>query len=292
MRNYPFCLIIRVKVMKKVLLSLPILLFWFSFIATAQEDVLRPRMDGQMKTKHKEVSFYLGFEAGINFSFLNQTISPNAAPVFDIIKSGSGIAPFFGIIADFPISESFGIQSRLNYDAKHLSKSGSGIDYATDALNYYPKLVNLTVEQDIKYISWSILARINASEDLFFTIGPTIQFRSGEIETTWKPIVQDGTDLQNFPFWGSMGLTGPAGTVTVNELGAINTRVGLEFGVGYKILIGKNIFLIPKAQFQYMFTNSAENTFWLNYIDTSNYITATDKMLHSLQVGVAILFGI
>lgn len=280
--------------MKKVLFALPILLFLFSYTVMAQEDVLRPRIDGQQSSKNKEVGFYLGFEAGLNLCFFNQKISPNAAPVFETVKTGSGVAPFFGIIADFPINQSFGIQTRLNYDAKHVSNSGSGIDYASDGFNLYPKQMDLTVEQDIKYVSWSILARINATNELYFTVGPTIQYRSGEIETTWKPISKDGTGLENFPFWGlgtnSMGLIGTAGTAKVNESGAINTRVGLEIGAGYKIIIGKNIFLIPKAQFQFMLTNTAENTAWFNYDGT--IVTATDKMLHSLQLGVAVLFGI
>jgi hypothetical protein len=277
--------------MKKVLLSLPILWLLLSLFVMAQEDVLRPHIDSQPNGRIKDAGFYLGFEAGLNFCFFNQKISPNAAPVFETIKTGSGISAFFGIIADFPINKSFGIQTRLNYDAKHVSNSGSGIDYATIGNITFSHPMDLTVEQDIKYISCSILARINATNELFFTIGPTFQFRSGEIETTWKPISKDGTGLEYFPFWGSgLGLSGTAGTAKVNESGAINTRVGLEIGAGYKILIGKNIFLIPKAQFQFMLTNTAENTAWINYDGT--IVTATDKMLHSLQLGVAVLFGI
>jgi hypothetical protein len=229
--------------MKKVLLSLPILWFLLNYFVIAQEDVLRPRMDSQLKSNYKEAGFYIGFEAGLNFCFLSQTISPNAAPVFETIKSASGIAPFFGIIADFPINESFGIQTRLNYDSKHVSNSGSGIDYATIGDITFSHPMDLTVEQDIKYISWSILARINATNELFFTIGPTIQLKSGDIETNWNPLVKDGMNLWNFPFWGDpakngLGLSGTSGTAKTIESGAINTRVGLELGVGYKIPIG------------------------------------------------------
>jgi hypothetical protein len=39
-----------------------------------------------------------------------------------------------------------------------------------------------------------------------------------------------------------------------------------------------------------MLSNTAENTAWINYDGTT--VTVTDKMLHTLQFGVAILFGL
>ncbi len=278
----------------------------------SQEDVLRPKgKPGGYDYTFDRNPFIIGFEGGLNYNMYNQTLAwddnyyeilgvPNHPTVFDGLESANGLSPHFGVLLDVPINNTIGLQARLSYDMKNYGTTSNGFDWAYfNDFGYLEELMNLEVDATSAYLTFTPLLRINANENLFFTIGPTFHFLMGDVETTWRPTVVDRTaTLDQFIFWDRVGAAGQytadfkTSSADVNEQ-AFSTRVGVEAGVGYKIPVSNGIYLVPQGRFQYMFTKQMEDTYWYTLNDIFEEVvfqTTTDKMLHSLQFALAIWF--
>jgi hypothetical protein len=307
--------------MKYLTRSIIILLILVLSVSTTytQEDVLRPKgKPGGYDYTFERNPIIIGFEGGINYNMYSQTLAwdefyyqeylgvPNHPTVFDGLESANGISPHFGVMLDIPINNSIGIQARFSYDIKNYGTTSRGSDWAYYIdYGYLEEEIDLEVDATSAYATFTPLLRINANENLFFTVGPTFHFLMGDVETTWTPTVVDQTaTLDQFIFWDRDGAESQytadfkTSSADANEQ-AFSTRVGLEAGVGYKIPVSTGVYLVPQGRFQYMFTKQMEDTFWYDDLNNSfeyepeydiQFQTTTDKMLHSLQFALAIWF--
>jgi len=198
-------------------------------------------------------------------------------------------------LVDVPINKSLSIQFRVSYDMKNygVSTSGSDIDY----LNQIHDFVDLKVDVASAYITLTPLLRINATDKLFFTVGPTFHFLAGDIETTWSPTltVDDGTQLNDFPFWANSFQPGQtSGSITIKETQIQkSTRIGLEGGIGYKIPLSKSIYLVPQGRFQLMFTPVTSDTYWTDMNNPNSVVeTSSKRTVNTIQLALALWFEI
>lgn len=298
------------KLLTKSIAFFLIFLIGISF-SYSQEDVLRPKgKPGGYDYTFERAPFIIGFEGGVNFNMYSQTLNwddnyyssrgfDNGHPTeFDDLNSATGLSPHFGFLVDVPLGKTFAIQARFSYDMKNYGTTSSGWDYANWGQNEYSiEDIEMDVDVTSAYFTISPLLRINVNENLFFTVGPTIHFLMGDIETTWKPtVVNQGATLDQFQFWalrpdaqGVYSMEYTEVSNTDNEL-AFSPRYGIEAGIGYKIPINKGIYLVPQGRFQYMFTKNLDDTGWYDVETLEIFQTTTDKMLHSLQFALAIWF--
>ncbi|MBI5324017.1 MAG: outer membrane beta-barrel protein [Ignavibacteriae bacterium] len=290
-------------------------IFVFSF-GFAQEDVLRPHGKKVTATNedwsYKRNPIIIGVEGGLNINFFSQAMVwdptfPHGT-IWNGLTSASGISPHFGVLVDVPINKTFNVQLRASYDMKNFGTSTSGTDY-----DFFSQVhdMNLKVDVAAAYITLTPLLRINATDKLFFTVGPTFHFLAGDIETTWSPTSLDGTQLNDFPFWNRIYANGQpwfqngqvTGSAKENEIdldqnGNVrlvqkSMRVGVEGGVGYKIPLSKSIFLVPQGRFQLMFTPVTDDTHWRDINNLNSVVeTSSKKMLNSLQLALALWFEI
>ncbi len=275
--------------------------FFFSillvYLSYSKEDVLRPNGNLSELTDFKPY-ITIGLEAGLNYNIFNQNMiwSNNYlhGTIFDPLTTGSGISPHIGALIDIPLDNTFGVQLRFAYDMKNFGQSSSGNDFDIQSRPHDMKLdVNVTSA----YFTITPLLRINATNKLFFTVGPTFHSIVGPIETTWKPEVADGTPLNSFGYFNYLGFgTASRGSVTLStdDQGSIekpnSLRLGLEGGVGYKFDLSEKIYLVPQLRFQLMLTPITNNTELINIITNETILQTTDRMLHSFQLAIAVWF--
>ncbi len=279
---------------KLIFTALCLGLFVFSF-AYSQEDVLRPKGKSKYQDSYEydqaHQPFILGIEAGLNYNMLSQTQDwyYEHGTIYDGLESASGFSPHLGVLVDYPLNHNMGIQLRLSYDSKYAQVDIDGFDY-----NYslVPKDMTGDVDVVANYTTVTPLFRYNFDENLFMTIGPTIHILSSEIETGWDMAVK-GDVLDNIPYWDYLGF-GPfsAQKLTFNVLDEykVETRVGLEFGIGYKVPIAKNIYLVPQGRFQYMLSKFEKDSQLLNSTNSTVIEETKDVMMHSIVFALGLWF--
>lgn len=267
------------------------------YVSNAKEDVLRPSGSLYKESDFRR-SITLGLEAGLNYNMFNQIMTWNNnylhGSIFDPLTTASGISPHIGAMIDIPIDNTLGVQLRLAYDMKNFGQSSKGFDYDIMGRSHD---MTLDVNANSAYFTITPLLRIYATDKLFFTVGPTFHTIVGPIETTWKPEVQDGTGLSNFGYFEYLGFgTASRGSVTLStdDIGSIekaNTpRVGLEGGIGYKFNLSEKIYLVPQLRLQLMLTPITNNTQLVDIINNETILETTDRMLHSIQLAIAVWF--
>ena len=275
----------------KYLLGLFVLLLSFFAIAKSQEDVLRPRgypkyiSDDYKMSNFKKSSVTIGIEGGLNYNIGSQNVSATS-PIFNLLESANGLSPHFGGLIDIPINDNLGFQVRLAYDSKFVETSGSGFD--TTYTDFTGHLLNMKAGLKANYFAVSPGIRINADENLFFTLGFSFQFLSGDMTTDWEASVSPFIPvfLDEFTWWGlGLGMEGTSDKVQTIETTALKTRIALEGGVGYKINLSDDVWLVPSARFQFFVSKWADDTQFFDVI-------VTDKKLHTLQFSLALWFDL
>ncbi len=272
------------------------IIFFLINISFAREDVLRPKGKFYHDDDYRR-KITLGVEAGLNYNMFNQNMTWNElflhGSIFDPLTTAQGVSPCIGAMIDVPLDNTFGIQLKLAYDVKNFSRSSTGSDYDLSGVAHD---MILEVSAKSAYFTITPLLRINASENLFFTIGPTIHTIVGPIETTWKPEVSDGTSLNSFAYFNYLGFGAASrGSVTLstddaNSIEKPNSpRIGLEGGIGYKFNLSSNVFLVPQVRLQLMFTPITNDTELVD-INDNTILQTTDRMLSSLQLALALWF--
>lgn len=267
------------------------------------EDVLRPHGGGKMGGRSSNSSssstpIMLGIEAGINYNMFSQTMNgllPNSR--FAVLQSGSGISPFVGAFIDIGLTDKLGFQVKLAYDQK---KFGNTKDAIIDCQVVDPVLGNISVvdasisgefTNTISYIDLTPQLRWNITPEFFMLIGPTAHFQLGNGSGTFKETINSQGDC-----YFNFGTAQQSKTSQINfdSLGTNTPRFGAQIDVGYKIPVSHSIFLVPKVGFQYMFTKLSEDE---SSFDNSKQlstglvpITATNKLLHSLQFSLGLWF--
>ncbi|MCX6153230.1 MAG: outer membrane beta-barrel protein [Candidatus Kapabacteria bacterium] len=264
--------------------------------AFSQEDVLRPH--GKPKKniideaqESTPFPFIIGLEGGLNYNMFSQTLtwgSPVPKSIYNAYANGSGLSPFFSIIADFNLNKQIGLQLKLSYDNKKFKNDYTGI---ADAYTELGERADATVKREFEntgsYLGLSAQLRYNLTDQLFIIAGPLVQIPIGNFDQTETESILSPGFYYNQP--------GKPTIISVNStLSNVKTRIGFELGIGYKVNITKTIFLVPQARFQIMPTKLTDDE--LGGIDNSRILfgtptlTATDKTLNSFQFAVALWF--
>jgi hypothetical protein len=115
-------------------------------------------------------------------------------------------------------------------------------------------------------------------------------------------VTDSGAYLSQFLFWQSLGFGQTySDSKTFKQSStdsiAISSRVGLEAGIGYKIPISSNIYLVPQLRYQLMLTKVEMDTYFYVYplTDPTNQLIferTENKVIHSLQLALALWFDI
>ena len=265
--------------------SIIVCLFLACTALSAQEDVLRPngRPEGSSPSSassRTETRFVLGIEGGLNLNFYGADYS--SAPTIEnspdqVLESGFGLSPEFGVFADIPLSNIIGIQIRAAYDGKWVSNTQSGILEAAIQGAEPPEAEGFVVADvpvDASYnlqlntMAFALLFRIDIVDQLFATLGPIATVQIGDATRTDEIVA---TDLEQghiaVDYEGNPGefeqiereisvstniLPTPSGNFV--PVAYTSTRFGLELGVGYRFHLSNSVYLAPNVRYQYFFT--------------------------------------
>ncbi|MCZ2131853.1 MAG: outer membrane beta-barrel protein [Bacteroidetes bacterium] len=307
---------------KTALAVLLLMTIAWTAVAAGDEDVLRP--SGSPTERHisgagarASRQMILGFEGGINYSMFSQTLTRTGFMLPDspenVLESGTGISPYFGITADFPIVKSVGLQIRALYDAK---KVGREISAAADGTNDFSfEIVNVPLTSkytlDMTNLTTAFALRVDLTPSVFITAGPMAQFtvgdvkRNDEVRITKADSFYFRVDYDNVPGkYSSIGreTNKAVSMLSPNQYATDSGRVysaarfGLEFGLGAKLDIGRNLWLVPQVRYQFMLSPLYDP---FQAFDGSRMLTNQPSLiefsnpkLHSLQFGLALWFGI
>lgn len=293
----------------KTVLTLFALMVVLPFSLHAQdEDVLHPRGGGKMgsgSSSSSSTPIILGIEGGINYNMFSQTMSglvPDSR--FAVFESGSGISPFFGAFVDIGLTNNLGLQIKFAYDKKDFGNTKDAIrtcEYFDPILGPQVTNTNVTGEytNSITYIDITPQLRWNITPEFFILVGPTAHIKAGNASQTFTETISSNGEC-----YYNVGQPTQSKTFQINSdsVAVTSTRFGAQIDIGYKIPLTSSIFLVPKAGIQYMFTKLAEDeagfddskavsdpTSPTGYKGLSP-LTATDKMLHSLQFSLGLWF--
>lgn len=269
----------------------------------AQEDVLRPDGRADANRTWKKHRFTIGLDVGANLNFFSQTQNwyesvyiPFIPTAYDCNKSAFGVSPTIGFLVDVPIDTKFGFQGRIAYNQKNYGNSGSGLD-----MDYNGRVHDINYEWDAKssYLSFQTVLRYNFTPNLFITGGFLFDFLMGDLEVTQTAECPDGTAMSNFIFW-NFSSSGQAVTnkytMKYDNTRKKDFRFGLELGVGYKIPISKDWWLVPQAR-GHFYLSPAVDDYTLVYTNPINAqvipIVSNDKRnLHSVQLLLSLWYDL
>lgn len=217
----------------------------------SQEDVLRPkgRVDDGAVTKTGKHPWAIGLEGGLSYNKYNTDLSwfdannnqTNYLEINDVVKSLDGLSPHLGIFVDYSFNETFGINLKLIYNAVKYSGSKTTpfdfYDFNTSPPDFLgTENVTYDYDENYSFINIEPHLRINATKDLYFLVGPSIQLAAGDLVFNNK-YTKEGTA---FTFVNN--------TNEMNEklTGTNKSRVALNLGAGYKFNVSKNISVAPQ----------------------------------------------
>ncbi len=303
----------------------------------AQEDVLRPRGRPESQRSYKEQqhrrrdkqSIILGLDAGLNINMFSQPYTLTGPTITqspeEVLKSGSGVSPAFGVFIDVPVASSVGIQARLGYDAKWFSNTFRSVIDATitnevRGVDGFGGIVDMETEAQASWtlntIGAAILARVDLAPNVFITAGPIMQFQLGDLvrsdrltkigpDNTFIVVDYDGnpgpfdeitretTFAQNFlPAVGPQDDGNGNPTYVGREYESM--RLGLEFGIGYRHDISPTMFIAPSLRYQLMLSplNSTFSAVEIARVPTQGAAAMSfgDSSLNSLVLAVQLGF--
>lgn len=296
----------------------------FTSGAYAQEDVLRPgtttgggasSSSSGRSSSSSRTPIALGVDLGMNYNmFSNNTDQAATNFLNKPFESASGFSPFVSAYIDIGLSKILGLQIKLSYDMKNYGNDMSDVDtlggfyYFDDGSTPVAGAEIVTTKRELEiessYLAIAPLLRINATDNLFFTVGPSIQFGLGKINykeeyTTEAPegfnslfydVNGDGLpdDLNNN---GDLTDDWFRSLTEEAEIDHQSPRVAIEVGAGYLIPLSSNISLVPKLGFQYFLTPivKKENS---EYLGMDGEIHDAKPTVHSLQLSIGVLFGL
>ena len=268
-------------------------------------DVLRP---SRSKSSQGSSLLYLGIEGGMNYNLFSQTINRVPADPFDTTplsdspldayKSGKGFSPFGAIFLDIPLSPTIGIQPKISYDRKKFGRKTTGTCECTDDFGTVtgttPEDLDYTVTAS--YIGLGALLRFDLTPDWFLEAGPMIQFRTGnaKLDLTLS-LPASSTCYFRMDFNNNRGqfktISGSDDSIQTTK-----TRFAIEAGGGYKIPLSSTVFLVPQLRFQFFVTKFADDEPGIDasqaQLQGTDNLTYKDRMLHSIQLSLALMFKI
>jgi opacity protein-like surface antigen len=239
--------------MKKIVLII-IAASLMTMSSYSQEDVLRPngRADGGF-TKSSKNPWAIGLEGGLSYNMYGADLNwfdsfgdpTNANSVFNVFESFSGMSPHFGIFVDYDINQMFGLHLKLIYNSISYGNDQDGIvDFRDSQTGLYlgTGIANMEVTEKYSFFNIEPNLRINATDDLYFLLGPSFQFGMG---TQTSDIIY--TENEDFVTYNSE--LPDAGQSTKAESASrdfTESRIALNIGAGYKFKVGNNLYLAPQ----------------------------------------------
>lgn len=262
--------------------------------AVAQdEDVLRPngRPDGSSSSSSSaSIPIIFGLEGGLQYNMMSQPMDGfRSSSPFRTFEEGSGLSPYAAIMVDFGVAPTVGIQLRMGWDPKFFENSfDSQQDCIDETTGDVPiATVRSKYSGEISYLNIGASIRWNVTKGLFILAGPVASFSNSTFkETLDEEVLSPEECYFNF---GTPQQSKTRSQTIESDTTAQGTRIGLEAGVGYMIDLGSNISLVPRVEYQYMFTPLVKSS-GEQLVDSSGAVnfgtaagTVSDATLNSLR---------
>ncbi len=273
-----------------------------SFCALAQEDILRPRGAPVFPLEERRLPITLGIEGGLNWNTASQELlyspfQPSNTPNQQF-KSGSGFSPLFNLAADLGFTPTLGLQLRAGYDIKTWGHSGTAeVDcqdiYDPTRVTVIPLSVDWTFT--VHYITLGAGLRYSLTPTIWLIGGFTVHLHQSNQQKATFSITDPNTNCGFInPEDGQRYRTLEV-TAEFNAPPMKKTRVGIELGAGYKVPIGRTLFLVPRLQFQWLSSFREDligKDAWKPYTEGVADVQWRNASQYSLQLLVGLWFGL
>lgn len=274
----------------------------FSFLtatAYSQEDVLRPKGKTNSESSSKRSPWAIGLEAGLGYNMYSADLNwtdangnpTDANSVFNVFESQSGLSPHIGFFVDYDINSTFGIHTKFLYNNFSYNNETQGIvDFkeANTSILLGTEIVDVKNEESFNFISFDPSLRINATDDLYFLVGPSFNYGIGTYKGTFTLTKED--NLVKFVL--EDGSLSNVSTITA-ENDFKSTRYGLNFGVGYKFHLVNSVYIAPQVNYNMDLTSyndlNAENLFQQES-QPRKTLQLTNQTINQLRFSVTLWF--
>lgn len=286
--------------MRKILL----IIMAFSFLTAttySQEDVLRPKgKKSSNSSSSTRTPWALGLEAGIGYNMYSSDLSwrdaitdnpTEANSVFNVFESLSGLSPHLGFFVDYDIDKTFGIHVKFLYNQYKYSGDSDGIvDFSDANTGTYlgTEIVNLELDDCYNFFSFEPHLRINANEELYFLIGPSLNYGIGS-RTSEFTYTKEESDID---FVGDDVINENL-RVTTASADFKSTRYALNVGAGYKFEVGENLYIAPQVLLNYGLSSyNDEELANINqaFTEGSKILTASNQAINQIRFSITLWF--
>lgn len=286
--------------MRKILLIVTV----FSFLTAntySQEDVLRPKgKKSSISSSSSRTPWALGLEAGIGYNMYSSDLSwrdaltdrpTSANSVFNVFESMSGLSPHLGFFVDYDIDKTFGIHVKFLYNQFKYSGDSDGIvDFFNARTSDYlgTESVNLKLDDCFNFLSFEPHLRINANEELYFLIGPSLNYGMGT-RTNELTYTKEETEID---FVGDDVINENLRVTSVSN-DFKSTRYALNIGAGYKFEVDDNLFVAPQLMLNYGLTSyNDEELPNINqaFTEGPKILTVSNQAINQIRFSITLWF--
>ncbi|MER3328342.1 MAG: outer membrane beta-barrel protein [Candidatus Kapaibacterium sp.] len=267
----------------------------------SQEDVLRPkgRTDGGY-SKSDNHPWAVGLEGGLSYNMYGADLNwtdelgrpTTANSIYNIFESLSGISPHFGVFVDYDLNKMFGIHLKLLYNAISYGNDQDGIvDFRDSQTGVYlgTGIANMELTEKYSFFNIEPNLRINATDDLYFLLGPSFQFGMG---TQTSDIIY--TENEDFVTYNpELPDAGQSSKAESSSADFSDTRVALNLGAGYKFKVGNNLYLAPQLIYNLGLTTYDDVTIGnINQQATEGikFLTVSNQSVNQLRFSITLWF--
>lgn len=284
---------------KAVLIIIAICLVTMS--SYSQEDVLRPkgRTDGGY-SKSDNHPWAVGLEGGLSYNMYGADLNwtdelgrpTTANSIYNIFESLSGISPHFGVFVDYDLNKMFGIHLKLLYNAISYGNDQDGIvDFRDSQTGVYlgTGIANMELTEKYSFFNIEPNLRINATDDLYFLLGPSFQFGIG---TQTSDIIY--TENEDFVTYNpELPDAGQSSKAESSSADFSDTRVALNIGAGYKIKVGNNLYLAPQLIYNLGLTTYDDVTIGninQQVTESIKFLTVSNQSVNQIRFSLTLWF--
>lgn len=284
---------------KAVLIIIAICLVTMS--SYSQEDVLRPkgRTDGGY-SKSDNHPWAVGLEGGLSYNMYGADLNwtdelgrpTTANSIYNIFESLSGISPHFGVFVDYDLNKMFGIHLKLLYNAISYGNDQDGIvDFRDSQTGVYlgTGIANMELTEKYSFFNIEPNLRINATDDLYFLLGPSFQFGIG---TQTSDIIY--TENEDFVTYNpELPDAGQSSKAESSSADFSDTRVALNLGAGYKFKVGNNLYLAPQLIYNLGLTTYDDVTIGninQQVTESIKFLTVSNQSVNQIRFSLTLWF--
>jgi opacity protein-like surface antigen len=284
---------------KAVLIIIAICLVTMS--SYSQEDVLRPkgRTDGGY-SKSDNHPWAVGLEGGLSYNMYGADLNwtdelgrpTTANSIYNIFESLGGISPHFGVFVDYDLNKMFGIHLKLLYNAISYGNDQDGIvDFRDSQTGVYlgTGIANMELTEKYSFFNIEPNLRINATDDLYFLLGPSFQFGIG---TQTSDIIY--TENEDFVTYNpELPDAGQSSKAESSSADFSDTRVALNIGAGYKFKVGNNLYLAPQLIYNLGLTTYDDVTIGninQQVTESIKFLTVSNQSVNQIRFSLTLWF--